>query len=118
LNNPKRYVCEYLTIYCHKGRAHNQQFLVFNSKNQRLAEKLYGGGKSLEAKTMMVKVTGFCFLYILHISLKYSVTSSHTAAQIAPERWEENIYNTTNLINFNGTVQTAKINHYLYNYSL
>ena len=75
LNNPKKYVCEYLTIYCHKGRAHNQQSLVFNSKNQRLAEKLYGGGKSPEGKTMMVQVTGFCFLYILHISLKLSVST-------------------------------------------
>lgn len=27
-------VCEYITIYCHKGRAHNQPFPAFNSKNQ------------------------------------------------------------------------------------
>lgn len=43
---------------------------------------------------------------------KLSVASRHTAAQTAPERWEENIYN-SNLIHFNGTVEMGNLSPFV-----
>ena len=46
--------------------------------------------KSPEEEMMMVEITGFCLLYIPRMSFRLSVASRHTAAHIAPERWEGN----------------------------